>query len=102
MESSDSGGDDPEYEPSSDTARVLQDEFDEVLPKDVVVDSRRLKGHELTDFQLKYIWKAGCFRLSTPPPPNASLRDCIGLRIKPCMPWTPAVASCPSLGMPGR
>ena len=59
MESSDSGGDDPEYEPSLDTARVLQDEFDEVSPKDVLVDGRRLKGHELTDFQLKYVRKAG-------------------------------------------
>ena len=59
VESSDSGGDDPEYEPSSDTARVLQDEFDEVSPKDVLVDGRRLKGHELTDFQLEYVRKAG-------------------------------------------
>ena len=53
MESSnsgDSGGDDPEYEPSTDTTRVLQDQFDEVAPKDVMVDGRRLKGNELTDF----------------------------------------------------
>ena len=57
--SSDSGGDDPEYEPSIDTTRVLQDEFDKVAPRDVVVDSRRLKGHELTDFQVKYVRKAG-------------------------------------------
>ena len=27
VESSDSGGDDPEYEPSTDTTRVLQDKF---------------------------------------------------------------------------
>ena len=44
VESSDSGGDNPVYEPSSDTARVLQDEFDEVSPKDVVVDGPRLKA----------------------------------------------------------
>ena len=59
VESSDSGGDDPEYKPATDTARVLQDEFDEVSPKDVMVDGRRLKGHELTNFQLKYVRKAG-------------------------------------------
>ena len=57
--SSDSGGDDPEYEPSTDIARVLQNQFDEVAPKDIVVDGCRLKGHELTDFQLEYIWKVG-------------------------------------------
>ena len=58
-DSGDSGGDDPEYGPSTDTTRVLQEQFDEVAPKDIVVDGCRLKGNELTDFQLEYVWKVG-------------------------------------------
>ena len=58
-DSGDSGGGDPEYEPLIDTTRVLQEQFDEVAPKYVMVGSRRLKGNELTNFKLEYVRKVG-------------------------------------------